>query len=149
MAFFLRSSVVSSSTTARLAEIQVVSFYVLRAPWFGYGPGMYTSVLADTYAFVADFGEPLDAHGIIQKVVLETGIVGLAALSAFFGWLFAALSRLMRRESEHRALLETLFLTVLGALVFQLFSTSYFTSILWLPVGLSFAAIALARPVHQ
>ena len=149
MAFFLRSSVVSSSTTARLAEIQVVSFYVLRAPWFGYGPGMYTSVLADTYAFVADFGEPLDAHGIIQKVALETGVVGLVFLSGFFAWLFITLRRLMNHDEERRHLYETVFLTVFGALAFQLFSTSYFTSILWLPVGLSFAAIALAKSHHS
>jgi O-antigen ligase len=140
MGVFLTSSVVESSTTARAEAINVATFYITRKPLFGYGPGTFMYVLSDTEFFVSEFGQPLDAHGLLQKILMEEGAVGLVFFLAFIFWVFWRLHKKQKNTNfirKRKMLYQSLFVSVLGIVIFQLFSTSYFNAVVWLPLGIA------------
>jgi len=146
MVYFLQTSIVASSTSARYAATEVAWFYTLREPVIGYGPGTYQKLLADTYAYTVDFGEPLEAHGFLQKVLLEDGVVGLILFGLFLIAILVFLSQ--KERTAHpldRPLALGFFLMVVGIIVFELFNTSYFQSVMWLPLGVAVAGAHLLR----
>ena len=83
----------------------------------------------------------MDAHGLIQKMLVETGLFGLLAFVSFLGWVVWTLIKRVRDDVFYQALL----CMVAGALVFQLFNTSYLNSVLWLPIGMALAGVALKK----
>jgi hypothetical protein len=131
------------SLDARGALTGIAWTFFQGSPWIGVGAGTFALRVAGTYAFLADFGVPLDSHGIIQKVAAEAGLIGLAAL----GWVLTETGRLFRDawkkipsgRSEHTAYL-ILIVTAGAAFLYQLTSTSYWTPRLWIPIGLALAA---------
>ncbi len=131
------------SLDARAALTGISWTFFTGSPLVGVGAGTFADRVANTSAFVMDYGMPLDSHGIIQKIGAETGLLGLAA----FVWVLAALLGRARRDwrilpqgrAERDAYLY-LAVTTLGAFLYQLTSTSYWTPRLWLPVGLLLAA---------
>jgi len=147
MAAFLFSPIVSSSTFSRWETIRTVFFYTGEQPWLGYGSGRFEEVLNDTYIYTLEFGPTLDAHGFWQKMLLENGILGLLAFLGFLGYLFFCLYPQEKDGQDvhsDRLLFQALFLSALGAVIFQIFNTSYYTSVLWLPLGLAVAGWKLA-----
>lgn len=144
MLVFLQSGIVSSSTTARLETTSAVWHYFKQAPFLGYGPGMYLHLVGTTWALVQEFGEQLDAHGFIQKILSETGLAGLAFWSAFFCALFYKLYKIKQTSI---GLDQQLFLVMLmsagGAIFFQLFNTSYFSGVMWMPVGVALTVMVM------
>jgi O-antigen ligase len=86
-AIFLTSSIVTSSTSNRLDAAKVSAFYWSESPWFGYGPGSYMWLLTDTAFYTMEYGDPLDAHGFVQKMLVEEGILGCLAFVGFLFWL--------------------------------------------------------------
>ncbi len=146
MAYFLQTSIVSSSNSARYAASEVAWFYTLRHPVIGNGPGSYQKLLGDTYAYTLDFGDPLEAHGFIQKILVEEGFLGL---SFFLLFLMAILVFLYDKQAtvaeEDRPLAIAFFLMPLGMMVFELFNTSYFQSVFWLPLGVAVAGSMLLK----
>jgi O-antigen ligase len=150
MIVFLTRAEVQSSTSAR-AMLTGIAWQLFRGnPLFGVGTGTFTSHVNQTWLYMLDFGTVLDSHGILQKIAAETGLLGLAA----FAFLLFVLGRFVRRtwlalkgrELERHAFA---YLTAgtIGAFIYQLFSTTYWTAKMWLPVGILFAAsrIFLAR----
>lgn len=131
------------SLDARAALSGIAWTFFTGSPLVGVGAGTFVARVTGTYAFVADFGVPLDSHGILQKIGAEAGLLGLAALT----WLVAAAVRLARRfwrkiapgRPEHMAY-AILMVTAGAAFLYQLTSTSYWTPRLWIPVGLMLAA---------
>ncbi len=144
MFIFLQSGTVQSSTSARMETTRAVLFYFQKSPLIGYGPGMYLHIVGTTWALVQEFGEPLDAHGVIQKVLSETGFVGLGLMFTFFG---LCLYRLFAIERSSAGLDKYLFTALLlsagGAVFFQLFNTSYFSGVMWMPVGVALCAMMM------
>jgi O-antigen ligase len=114
-------------------------FYANRSPLHGYGPGMFAQILGSVRDWTQEYGEALDAHGIVQKIIVEDGYVGLALILLFLSFLFKKLWELYQ-GAEDRELYVVLFMSALGAVVFQFFNTSYFTSVMWLPIGLAVSA---------
>lgn len=118
------------------------------SPWVGVGAGTFAPRVAGTYAFLADFGIPLDSHGILQKVAAEAGLLGLAAL----GWVLTATARhfwnawkkIPSGRPEHVAY-AVLVVTAASSFLYQLTSTSYWTPRLWIPIGLALAAGRIFR----
>lgn len=143
MGIFLTSSVVSSSDVSRLEVTKMVIFYATRAPVFGYGPGSFIPVLSDTFVHIVEFGDPLDAHGFIQKVVLEEGFLGLAFFILFLLSILVILFRTQKQNTD--VLSKVLFLMCLGAITFQLFNTSYFNSVMWLPLGIALTSVGILK----
>lgn len=134
---------VRGSTGARtmLSEIALVLFR--ESPLIGVGAGTFVDRVAQTRAYVMEYGTPLDAHGILQKVIAETGLVGLLALCVVVCAVYMQLRyflRNMRQGSHEYTAYMILLAAVAGAFTYQLFNTTYWTPKLWLPVGLAIAA---------
>ena len=143
MGVFLTSSVVSSSNSARWQMVDITVFYARRSPWFGYGPGTYIDILASTADFVTEHGDPVDSHGFVQKIILEEGVVGFGLFSVAVLLIFYHVRQAIVRALQHQydaLVLQSLFIMMVGGVVFQLFDTSYFKSVMWLPMGLGIAA---------
>lgn len=141
--FLTGSSAVSSSDFARLSVTEITKFYFLRAPLIGYGPGMYIPIFQNTQDYIREFGEALEAHGMVQKIFLETGIVGAIF---FFGTLALILHTLWkgaRKRSYSGEMIGMLLIMVCGAMTFQLFNTSYFLSVMWMPIGVALSGAYL------
>ena len=140
MLSFLSSSVVESSTSSRWETIQVVGFYTWQSPIIGHGPGLYMPILNNTAIYVLEYGEALDAHGFIFKIILEEGFIGLIL---FGGFLFSILRRLYQSAlGQKNNLMSICMLMMVGGIIcFELFNTSYFNSVMWLPIGLGLASL--------
>lgn len=143
MGVYTLSSTAVSSIDARtmLTEIALDAFKT--SPVFGIGAGTFVDRVSATYAFVIEFGPAFDAHGFIQKTLAETGMIGLVALLITVGMvgheMWTTWHKLSRGRAEREAY-AYLMVMVIGAFFYQLFSTSYWTPRLWLPVGLLYAA---------
>jgi hypothetical protein len=143
MGIFLNSSVVASSDSSRVEVTKMVLFYVARSPLFGYGPGSFVPMIQDTYVHTVEFGDALDAHGFIQKIGMEEGTLGLFFFGAF---LFSIFLLLFLRQKETKNLSPKFLLVMLtGVVVFQLFNTSYFNSVMWLPLGLALVSLRFSK----
>lgn len=136
MGLFLTSSTVSSSTFSRIEATKVVLALFQERPLFGYGPGTFISLLDDVELYVREFGEALDAHGFVQKIMVEEGALGLVFFLWFLVWVLWTLYRTGRQTWQG----QMIFLMILGAVTFQLFNTSYFHSVMWLPMGIALYA---------
>ena len=146
--FMFQSSIVESSTTARAEATRVAFFYTFRSPWIGYGPGMFQYVLADTEILVFEFGDPLDSHGFLQKVLLEEGFVGLFFFLGFLIWVLWTLWQRQHKlefSKKRKMLYQVLLVSVLGIVVFELFNTSYFNAVMWMPIGVALASTKRLR----
>ena len=87
----------------------------------------------------------MDAHGILQKLILETGIIGLVSFCIFLVYLFVSFWKKRQVSYLHSVLIAS----AMGAIVFQLFNTSYFGSVMWLPIGLVIASFGIIEPYEQ
>lgn len=143
MAVFLQSEVVISSNSARVATTEFVLFYLGEQPLVGSGPDTYIPALGDSLFFTSEFGEPLDAHGVLQKLLFETGLLGTVLFVLFLGLLLVRLYRAATATQDPQ--LYALFFLLFAAIGFQLFSTSYFNANLWFPIGLACAGWQLYR----
>ncbi|HBU07487.1 MAG TPA: hypothetical protein DEB09_05400 [Candidatus Magasanikbacteria bacterium] len=142
--FLANAPIVGGSTSSRWEATQVTWFYFAQQPIFGYGPGMYLEIFNDTQVLLWDYGDPLESHGFLQKIVLEQGIVGLSLFLGFIVWLIYTLYKNLTKARGDDVLLYQLILAMaVMAVVFQLFNTSYFRSVMWLPLALTAVSIKL------
>lgn len=142
---------VASSTSTRLLLTQISLNLWQASPWIGVGAGTFVERVGSTWIFVTEHGAPLDSHGLIQKLLAETGILGLAAFAVFVA---AAVQYVLHARTQLQgAALQAFTLLALsagGALIYQLFNTNYWTGKLWLPIGLMLAAgRALTRHAEE
>lgn len=136
-----RGAISSIDSRAALTQIAVELFR--GSPFIGVGAGTFVDRVAHTYAFTLEFGPAFDAHGLIWKVMAETGSIGLLAL-VWIAWaLFKQVNFTVHRLSPGKP--ETmaywyLLVGVIGMVAYELTSTTYWTPRLWLPIGLLLAA---------
>lgn len=135
MAIFLQSSTIASSTFSRIETTKIAFSIFLDKPFIGHGPGTFIPVFEEIAIYTREFGEPLDAHGFIQKILVEEGLLGFIC----FGWFLFFVLREAYRKGQLNKHAQAFFITVLGVIVFQLFNTSYFGGVMWLPMGLALA----------
>lgn len=149
MIVFSRSPVVSGSTESRLALTNFALFQFFEHPIVGAGAGTFVERLGGTLDFTQDFGDPLDAHGFVQKILAENGTLGMATFSIMIYWILRSLYRSWKSipstaRGEKRLML-MMFLSVTGSICYQLFNTSYYNAKLWLPIGLALTVRELTR----
>ena len=155
MAFFSSRAEVQGSTDARVMLAGIALELFRESPFIGVGAGTFVSHVASTWSFMYEYGSPLDSHGYLQKLAAETGLLGLFAFAGVVIVLFWYLSSSWKELKQHSATERTLFAYlcagVLGAFVYQIFNTTYWTPKLWLPVGIALAAtrILILRPREQ
>lgn len=131
------------SLDARAALTSIAWTLFQGSPWVGVGAGTFAGRVTNSYAYLVDFGVPLDSHGIIQKIGAEAGLLGLMA----FAWVVVEVARLVRQawkelvpaRPEYTAFV-ILVMTAVALFLYQLTSTSYWTPRMWVPVGLMIAA---------
>lgn len=148
MAWFSLTSQVASSTDARAMLTGIAWRWFTLHPLVGAGAGTFYAHVGDTLAYRLLFGGPMDAHGIIQKLAAETGLIGLGAYAVVSVTVLTAAVRTARRIGwAHRIGEGFVYASVgvLGAWVYQLFNTTYWSAKLWLPIGLLFAVMQLLR----
>ncbi|HNW19630.1 MAG TPA: O-antigen ligase family protein [bacterium] len=132
-----------SSTENRVLLTQIAWEKVQQKPFLGWGSGQFLQLVDNNLRFRAKYGDPIDSHGVLQKVAAENGIIGLIALAILFVSLVAIWWRAWLNNPKARSWLTPLIIGALGGLLFQLFNTSYYKGKVWLPVALSLAAIQL------
>lgn len=139
------SNVATSSNSTRLALLEISYEVFTTSPWIGAGAGTFVDRVGSAYVFLVEYGDPLDSHGVIQKIAAETGVVGLAA----FAWTLIAFGVLtwkgLRRLAEGPARRAAFLLATGagGAVIYQCFNTNYWTEKMWLPIGLTIAALTV------
>jgi O-antigen ligase len=72
-----------------LNEISYEAF--LNHPIIGNGAGTFVSLVRANPAYILEYGQPLDSHGVIQKIAVESGILGLIAFLAFIFYILRKL----------------------------------------------------------
>ncbi len=148
MFHFLGTKVVSMSDAARLT-LTDISWYLFRhSPFIGQGVGTFVDRVSEIQFFVYEFGTPIDAHSILDKVAAEQGILGIVAFALFVYWLLwqlytRAMNTAYSREAQYISMM-SLFV-VGGTLFFQLFSTQYYSAKVWVPIMFAFAQLILYK----
>ncbi len=144
MAKLSSSAEVASSTSTRLMLSQIAVNLWQQSPVFGVGAGMFYTYVSQTAIFAIEFGAALDSHGFLQKILAETGIVGMVALAVFVFVTIQHVRKSLKTLHHHsmawRASL-VIAIAAGGAFVYQLFNTDYWTGKLWFPIGLMIAMI--------
>jgi O-antigen ligase len=149
MATISASNVATSSNSTRLALLEIATDVFLASPLVGSGAGTFVDRVGSAYVFRLEYGQPLDAHGFLQKLAAETGLLGLLAFAFVCAMLARRAYEGLRKLPEGPIRLAAVYLTAgaLGAIVYQLFNTNYWTGKMWLPIGIMLAgyrAFALA-----
>ncbi|MSU75691.1 MAG: hypothetical protein EXS55_04225 [Candidatus Magasanikbacteria bacterium] len=150
--FLITSTAAAGSTAARLS-LTDIAFYLWREhPIVGQGVGTFVDKLADIKVFSLEFGAPLDAHGVVQKLLAEQGLLGLITFTIFIGWIIRTILARYRDKNytdEARTAYFVSFFLVLSPLIFQLFNTQYYSSKMWVPISLAIAqAIIYRKETH-
>jgi O-antigen ligase len=146
--FISVSSAVAGSNTTRWMLTDIAWRMFLRRPWTGIGVGSFVPSVGESYAFFLDFGGPQDAHGILQKIGTEQGMIGVLAFVGFIGAIIWALWQAYRRAQSdvvvRRAYLLSIFL-VMAVLVFQIFNTQYYSGKFWAPLALAVISLYIFK----
>ncbi len=134
-----------SSTECRslLTQISLKAFN--NKPIFGYGSGEYINLVADNIRFRAKYGEPLDSHGVVQKILAENGLIGIITFLIFSFYIFKDFFISIKKYQEKINLLLPLIIGSFGVFLFEFFNTSYYQGKLWLVVALVIIAIKLVN----
>ena len=145
---FMTSEIVRSSNMNRLALTKIALETFIKHPIVGAGAGTFIEQVAMNRWYIVDFGSPSEAHGVVQKLLAETGALGFLTFFSLLGYIIWRLVRTYRQTPEnspYKYILLALILTSAGSIIFQLFNTSYFVSKMWLPLGVALAAARLAE----
>lgn len=154
MVIFSSRTEIQGSTDARAMLAGIAWSLFKNSPWIGVGAGTFVDRVGATWLFTYEFGAPLDSHGILQKLVAETGLLGLLA---FAGVLFVLgrwvwnMWKSFKVDSFERRAFACLVVAMVGAFSYQIFNTTYWSAKLWLPVGIALAGgrILLSRERAQ
>ncbi len=112
-------------------------------PIIGAGAGTFVERLGEAKDFLEDFGDPLDAHGFVQKILAEEGIVGFVLFLLLLGRIVQTFAAGVRaaESPEARKTLLLFSLAAVGLVVYEIFNTTYWSAKMWLPIGLALAAL--------
>ena len=135
----------TSSTENRLllTEISIDAFK--DKPAFGQGSGEFVNLVDSNIRFKAKYGDPLDSHGVIQKVIAENGLFGLAAWLFIMAYLIKFSLFAIKKYYPRVNWVLPFALASLGGIFFQFFNTSYYKGKVWFPLILFIIAINLSE----
>ncbi len=148
MYVFSISYVATSSTEARLMLSEISIVMLKTSPVLGQGAGMFIDYVSNTYLFTFEFGQAMDAHGVLQKVAGEMGLVGLIALGLMWGYVIVRLARSYRalpETSQGKYVVIMSLVMAVGCFTYQLFNTNYYSPKLWIPIALALAATKIYK----
>lgn len=134
-----------SSTRNRVALTQIAWEGFKEKPLLGHGSGSFINLVDNNIRFRAQYGDPLDSHGVWQKVLAENGLLGIIT---FIGFIASILSLFWKNivqlyKKGNNNVLLPIILGALGGLFFQFFNTSYYKGKIWLPLAIAIATCYL------
>ncbi|MDD4902450.1 MAG: O-antigen ligase family protein [Patescibacteria group bacterium] len=138
-------SIGGTSNESRLLMTEIAWNNFTLKPLFGWGTGQFENMMANDVRFIANYGAPLDSHGVWQKVLAENGVFGVVTFAGIFLSIVIIFFRSLRKYRAETALLLPIFLGGLCMFLIQFFNTSYYKGKLWLPVALGLCAINIVR----
>lgn len=132
-----------SSNWGRWEMTQFAYFLWQEKPLIGNGAGTYFYRLEKTPMYTEHLGTAFDAHGLLQKIGSEQGLLGLISYLGFFGYLLWKLYRAFGHATEKNAriILACSMLILIGSVFYQGFNTNYYSAKLWVPAAIAFLAI--------
>jgi len=141
------SAIVQSSNMNRLKLADIALTLFKDHPLIGNGVGTYYTYVEQVRAYIIEYGAPLDAHGVLFKVLGEMGTLGVISFLLFIWVLFSGIYRNYREveKNSDSIFVAGLISSACGMFVFELFNTSYYQGILWLFVGLSVAGLNILK----
>jgi hypothetical protein len=138
---------VQGSTSSRLMMTQISVSEFIKSPIVGHGLNNFNLIIGSTFAYWVEFGDALDAHGMIQKQMVESGILGLGTfclLISYFLYNYYKQYRISETAAHKKVALVCLMLAV-GVVFFQFFSTSYYGTRMWFPLAIGFTILTLQQ----
>jgi len=138
-----------SSTEDRWLLTEISLKTLDNRPYLGYGSGEFINLVGENVRFRAKYGEPIDSHGFLQKILAENGLFGLAAWLFLIIYLVKTSYRALQDYQARNPWLLPLVIAGGGGLFYQLFNTSYYKGKVWLPIVLTLAAIRLLEAKHE
>lgn len=142
-------SIGGSSTQSRLVMSEVAWKRFLDKPFFGNGSGQFMNLISDDIRYIAKYGEPLDSHGVWQKVLAENGIFGVLTFGILFFSIMILFYRVLKKNRHEEKILLPIFLGGVGIFVIEFFNTSYYNGKLWLPIAFGLAAINIIKAKNK
>lgn len=122
------------SNQSRILSSQIAFNSFLDKPILGNGSGEYINIIADNVRFKAKFGDPLESHGVIQKVMAENGSLGLLGFCLFVLLIFKYMYKALMKMKKYDLIYLYLILAGVSVFIFELFNTSYYKGKLWFPI---------------
>jgi len=139
----------TGSTASRLLLTQISVQAFLEHPFVGHGPGTFIDLVDSNIRFRANFGDPLDSHGLGQKILAELGSLGVVTFAIFCFFIFWKFWKALQKYPSQAKLLLPLITSSLGIFFYQFFSTSYFKGRVWFPIALTLVAIRLIEEKYE
>jgi O-antigen ligase len=139
----------TSSTENRLllTEISINAFK--DKPMFGQGSGEFIHLVDNNIRFRAKYGDPIDSHGVLQKVAAENGIFGLATYLFILAYLARFSFLAIKKYYPQVKWVLPFALAALGGIFFQFFNTSYYKGKVWFPMLLFILAIKFSEQIYD
>jgi O-antigen ligase len=129
------------SNQSRILSSQIAFNSFLDKPMLGNGSGEYMNLIADNVRFRAKFGNPLESHGIIQKVMAENGALGLIGFVMFVILIFKYMYQGLMKMRKYDLIYLYLVLAGASVFIFELFNTSYYKGKLWFPIAIALVGV--------
>lgn len=144
--FWGQISAVRGSDSSRWLMTSVAWYNFTNHPIIGNGLNTFNDLVGKTFIYAVEFGDPLDSHGFGQKLLAETGVLGLISFVILLGVLFRDLLKsYLASAGESKLMILLLIVMAAGVVFFQLFSTSYYLAKMWLPLGVCLAGAKLYK----
>lgn len=134
-------NVSSTENRVLLTEISYEAF--LEKPLTGQGSGYFIKLVDENTRFKAKYGEAIDSHGVLQKVIAENGIFALLAWIFIIIYLLKTFYKAVLNHASKNPWLLALVLGSIGGLFFQFLNTSYYKGKVWLPIVFTLLAIKI------
>lgn len=151
MLVFSSQSFVQSSDENRLLLNEIAYDTWRDFPLLGAGPGRFREFVGKNTVYIIEFGDASEAHGFIQKIAAEEGILGLVTYVTLLVFVLVTVWKTykqVRTDEQWNFIVLACFAMTAGSIMFQLFQTNYFVSKMWFPLGLALTAATLAKR-HQ
>lgn len=135
-----------ASNANRVMMTKIAAYNFAQHPIIGNGLNSFQRLLGSTFAYTVEFANPLDSHGFVQKILTESGILGLIAFIIFIGYLFRRYLKaffIAKRLPINSDIILVFIAMFCGIVAFELFSTSYFIAKTWLPIGIGLIGVKL------
>ncbi len=139
----------TSSTENRLLLTEISLQAFKEKPIFGHGSGEFINLVDNNIRFKAKYGEPIDSHGVVQKILAENGLFGLVSWLLIIIYLLKFCLLAVKKYYPRVRWVLPFALAALGGIFFQFLNTSYYKGKVWFPLILFMIAIQFSEQLYD